>query len=73
MRRDVALHNGAKASMFSRTFAEVAELVDAHDSGLCTREGVEVRGLHYVSVKNKDLGIFHLSYDHPLNVCKAIS
>jgi hypothetical protein len=45
VRRDLALHNGAKASIFSPTFAEVAELVDAHDSGSCARKGVEVRVL----------------------------
>ena len=45
VRQDLALHNGAKASIFSLTFAEVAELVDAHDSGSCTRKGVEVRVL----------------------------
>jgi hypothetical protein len=45
VRRDLALHNGAKASIFSPTFAEVAELVDAHDSGSCGGYLVEVRVL----------------------------
>ena len=45
VRQDLALQNGAKASIFSLAFAEVAELVDAHDSGSCTRKGVEVRVL----------------------------
>ena len=45
VRRDLALHNGAKASIFSPTFAEVAELVDAHDSGSCGGHLVEVRVL----------------------------
>jgi hypothetical protein len=44
-KRDLALHNGAKASIFSLTFAEVAELVDAHDSGSCGGHLVEVRVL----------------------------
>ena len=45
VRRDLALHNSAKASIFSLTFAEVAELVDAHDSGSCGGSLVEVRVL----------------------------
>jgi hypothetical protein len=45
VRRDLALHNSAKASIFSLTFAEVAELVDAHDSGSCGGHLVEVRVL----------------------------
>ena len=45
LRQDLALHNGAKASIFSLAFAEVAELVDAHDSGSCGGHLVEVRVL----------------------------
>ena len=45
VRRDLALHNGAKVSIFSLTLAEVAELVDAHDSGSCGGHLVEVRVL----------------------------
>ena len=45
VKRDLALHNGAKASIVSLTFAEVAELVDAHDSGSCGGHLVEVRVL----------------------------
>ena len=45
VRRHLALHNGTKASIFSPTFAEVAELVDAHDSGSCGGHLVEVRVL----------------------------
>ena len=45
VRRDLALQNGAKAFIFSLAFAEVAELVDAHDSGSCGGHLVEVRVL----------------------------
>jgi hypothetical protein len=45
VRRDLALHNSAKAFIVSLTFAEVAELVDAHDSGSCGGHLVEVRVL----------------------------
>ena len=45
VKRDLALHNGAKAFIVSLTFAEVAELVDAHDSGSCGGHLVEVRVL----------------------------
>lgn len=44
-RRDLALHNVTKVSIVFLLLAEVAELVDAHDSGSCTRKGVEVRVL----------------------------
>ena len=42
---DLALHNAAKASIVSPVLAEVAELVDAHDSGSCGGSLVEVRVL----------------------------
>jgi hypothetical protein len=42
---DLALHNAAKAFIFSLLPAEVAELVDAHDSGSCGGSLVEVRVL----------------------------
>jgi hypothetical protein len=51
VKRDLALHNSAKASIFSLTFAEVAELVDAHDSGSCGGYLVEVRVLSSASIK----------------------
>jgi hypothetical protein len=51
VKRDLALHNGAKASIVSLTFAEVAELVDAHDSGSCGGHLVEVRVLSSASIK----------------------
>ena len=53
VRRDLALHNSAKASIFSLTFAEVAELVDAHDSGSCGGHLVEVRVLSSALSKSK--------------------
>ena len=42
---DLALHNAANASIFPLLLAEVAELVDAHDSGSCGGSLVEVRVL----------------------------
>ena len=53
MKRDLALHNSVKASIFSFTFAEVAELVDAHDSGSCGGHLVEVRVLSSASEKQR--------------------
>ena len=53
VKRDLALHNGAKASIFSLTLAEVAELVDAHDSGSCGGHLVEVRVLSSASEKSR--------------------
>src|SRR5207302_9968276 len=58
VRRDLALHNSAKASIFSLTFAEVAELVDAHDSGSCGGHLVEVRVLSSASYKINNLENF---------------
>ena len=55
VRRDLALHNVAKASIVFLPLAEVAELVDAHDSGSCTRKGVEVRVLSSALYKIKRL------------------
>ena len=46
-------YNGAKASIFSLTFAEVAELVDAHDSGSCGGHLVEVRVVSSAFSKSK--------------------
>ena len=53
VKRDLALHNSAKASIVSLTFAEVAELVDAHDSGSCGGHLVEVRVLSSASEKSR--------------------
>ena len=55
VRRDLPLHNGAKASIFFLAFAEVAELVDAHDSGSCGGHLVEVRVLSSAFSKIKGL------------------
>ena len=49
----LALHNSAKASIVFLAFAEVAELVDAHDSGSCGGHLVEVRVLSSASIKIK--------------------
>ena len=59
VRQDLALHNGAKASIFSLAFAEVAELVDAHDSGSCGGHLVEVRVLSSAYGKSKIYDSFH--------------
>ena len=70
VRRDLALHNGAKASIFSSIFAEVAELVDAHDSGSCGGHLVEVRVLSSAYYKIKELEDFPLFSIHTNFLCE---